>query len=782
MVGQCESIVARLRATWALLPRADNGRSRARASAVLASLFLCLGAATIVAICAFALGHTLSDLHRDAIDRSRFESKEFAAVLAGQTSRSVEAINIVLEEIVRHTLPFSESRAQATETFGYLRQKLAMLPAADVISIADANGNILNLTRTWPAPLVNIADRDYFRAAKREPQQTLIISEPAANRVTGTTIVYFSQRIDDDKGNFAGTVNIGVSPERLVDAHASDTQVDGRTLVLARRDGVVLAHSQSASAVGSWFPAKSPWHTAVAAGGGGYRSPGYFDKVTRLVVVQPLKNWPLVVNVSQREDAALANYHQVRRSTLTYAFAALVIALILVAALLQNYRKLGQAQATAWKWAHEDALTGLPNRRLLVDHLDNLMKEEGLPPSAILFVDLDRFKAVNDSLGHAYGDELLQQAAGRLRALFRPDDIVARIGGDEFVVVARNVDAETAPILAQRVVEHLSHTFTLMHKDKVNIGASIGVSLFSDTSESADKLIDDADRALYKAKMSGRGCYFIFKSDLEDEAKRKMLMDARMRSGLRNGEFELYYQPIVALEDGRITGCEALLRWNDPEEGLVMPGEFIPLAQETGFIAPLSQWVLDAAVGQIARWQTAGLPVDFVAVNLCAPHFESEGFLDDLELTLAQHCVEARHVTLEITESMAMRNQDHARARLLELGRRGFRIALDDFGTGYSSLAILRDMPIHRLKLDRAFVKDLTTNSAADAIIASIVDLAGKLELQVIAEGVETQAQMELLMQLGCDFGQGYLLGRPMPAPAFTALLDAPAAGKQAAA
>lgn len=290
MAGPGTNIIAHVNTAWSRLKAVMRLAERPKASTALSSFILCIGTATIVALCAIALGRTLNDLYRDAIDRSRFESKEFAAVLAGQTSRSVEAINIVLEEIVRHSLPFSAARAKSPETYGYLRQKLAMLPAADVISIADANGNILSLTRSWPAPAVNIADRDYFKSARTEPQQTLVISEPAANRVTGTTTVYFAQRIDDDRGNFAGTVNVGVSPERLVDAHASDTQVDGRTLVLARRDGVVLAHSQTLSAVGSRFPAASPWHVAVSAVGGGYRSPGYFDKITRLVVVQPLKN------------------------------------------------------------------------------------------------------------------------------------------------------------------------------------------------------------------------------------------------------------------------------------------------------------------------------------------------------------------------------------------------------------------------------------------------------------------------------------------------------------
>jgi diguanylate cyclase (GGDEF)-like protein len=744
----------------------------------LTSTVLIAAMLAIAAICGIALTATLWKLHDDAIDRSKRESAEFASVLAGQTSRSVEGINLVLEELAHRVTSSLDEHDDALERFGheethlYLKQRLSRLPSADVIAIANPSGRLVSTGSAWPAPKVDIADRDYFQAVKAGVKD-LVISTPAPNRVGGETLIFFARRVESSAGAFLGAVIVGARPDKLIDANAADAHVQGRTLVLARRDGVLLAHSESPKSAGSTFPASSPWHALVGKGGGEYRSPGYFDGLARLIVVRPLNQWPLVVNVSEREDAALRTWYQVRRTIVIGGSVAGLIALGLVIALLLNLRKLAEAQRTLWKQAHEDTLTVLPNRRLLTDHLERLLLRGDNAQGAIFFIDLDRFKSVNDSLGHAFGDELLQQVAARLRALFRKSDIVARIGGDEFVIVVDGADARSAAALAERVITEMGRPFHLDEGNQANIGASVGIRLFSETTDDGDKLIDDADRALYQAKLSGRGRACFYRPEMNVVARDKLVLDARMRGALERGEFGLVYQPIVSLSDGRVVGVEALVRWNDPTRGVILPGEFIPLAEETGFIEPLSQWVLDAAFAQMAVWRADDLPIDTMAINLSFRHFKSDGFIGELKALLEKHAIPAQCIMLEITETMAMRDEVEVRLRLSELCDLGFSIALDDFGTGHSSLSVLRYLPIHKLKIDRSFLSDVLADPIANNVTMAIISLAKSLGYGVIAEGIESQGQLDLLKALGCEFAQGYLLGRPMSSTDIVARLRA---------
>ena len=498
------------------------------------SVAVVAGAVAIATICAALLGSTLSRLYEDAIDRSKRELAEFAAVVAGQTSRSVEAINLVLEELAQRAASRLGDRADVVDKLGdlethlYLKQRLSRLPFADAITIVNPTGQVINLTRAWPAPNVDIADREHFQAAKAGANE-LVISTPVPNRVAGETHVFFARRIESTKGVFLGVVIVGARPEKLIDANAADAHVQGRTLVLARRDGVLLAHSETPKSAGSKFPASAPWYQLVANGGGDYRSPGYFDGIARQIVVRPLKDWPLVVNVSEREDAALRTWYQVRGTVVVGGVVAGLIALGLVVALLLNLRKLTQAQRTLWKQAHEDALTSLPNRRFLTDHLDGLLHDASCRQKAILFIDLDGFKYVNDSLGHAFGDELLQLVAARLRPLFRKSDVVARIGGDEFVVVVGGADEQSAVTLAERIIAEVQHPFHLAKGNQAKIGASVGIRLISEANLDGGRLIDEADCALYQAKLSGRGRYCFYTPDMKLASRDKLMLRAEQR-------------------------------------------------------------------------------------------------------------------------------------------------------------------------------------------------------------------------------------------------------------
>jgi diguanylate cyclase (GGDEF)-like protein len=730
------------------------------------------GTAAIAGMSAVALIQTLNKLHSDALQRSIQESTEFAAVLAGQTSRSVEAINIVLEEIVTRIKEGTanseppENVLRSPETRDYLLERLARLPHADVVSIINKSGRIVSSTRPGPAPAVDLSDRDYFRAAI-EGTRNIEISAPVANRIAGKTVVYFSRHIESADGEILGVANVGLEPSHLIESHATSAHVQGRALVLFRRDGVVLSHSEVPEAAGTKIPQNLPWHNLVQAGGGDYRTRSIFDGVERLVVVKPLRDWPLVVDVSQHEKAALSTWYEIRRNAWLFTVVAATTSVFLVSALLRKNRKLAEVQQLSWKLAHEDALTSLPNRRALIDELQRILSEGCEKSGAILFVDLDRFKAVNDSLGHVFGDELLCQVAGRLTKIFRKEDVVSRIGGDEFVIFVDGADSLFVGHLAERVIKELAHPFRLSNGSLANIGASIGIRVFGNSADAADKLIDDADRALYQAKLAGRGRYHLFEPALEAVALRRLKLDARMRLALERGEFELVYQPVVALLDGQITGAEALLRWHDPEHGTIMPGDFIPLAEETGFIEPLSRWVLENAIAQMSAWRAEGLSIRALAVNLSIQQFENAGFVPEVEALLVKYSLPAGCITLELTESMAMRNQAEATLRLAQLRKLGFTIALDDFGTGYSSLSLLRLLPIDRLKVDRSFVRDMLTEPAARSVTSAVIGLAKMLDLEVVAEGIETQDHLELLRSMGCEFAQGYFLGKPMSAAAF---------------
>jgi diguanylate cyclase (GGDEF)-like protein len=756
------------------------GAAGYRADATTAAV--AVGSITIAAICAVSLGATLSTLYDDAIDRSNRESAEFASVLAGQTSHSIEAINLVLEELAQRIASREGEgegegddglgRFSNQETHLYLKQRLSRLPFADVITIVNSDGHVVNITRTWPTPHVDLSKRDHFEAVKAGAKD-LVISDPVLGHLAGETLVFFARRAESSTGTFLGSVIVGAKPDKLIDANAADAHVQGRTLVLARRDGMLLAHSESPKSAGSKFPKSSPWYSLVAHGGGDYRSPGYFDGIARQIVVRPLKNWPLVVNVSEREDAALRTWHQVRRTVVIGGLVASLIGISLVIALMRNLRKLAEAQRTLWKQAYEDPLTVLPNRRQLTDHLDRLLRNGSGGNGAIFFVDLDRFKSVNDSLGHAFGDELLQQVAARLRTLVRKSDIVARIGGDEFVMVVDGADARSAAARADAIIAAIDQPFHLGEENHAHIGASVGIRLFADATGGGERLIDDADRALYQAKLAGRGRYSFYRAGMEAAAREKLVLDARMHGALELCEFGLVYQPIVFVDDNRIAGVEALVRWNDPARGVVLPGEFIALAEETGFIEPLSHWILDTAFAQMANWRAAEQPIDSMAINLSLRHFKSDGFINEIKLLLSKHAIPAQCITLEITESMAMHDEREVNLRLSELRELGFSIALDDFGTGYSSLSVLRYLPIHKLKIDRSFLADVLTDPVANKVTSGIISLAKSVGLAVIAEGIETKGQLELLRVLGCDFAQGYLLGRPMLAADIVAALSA---------
>lgn len=419
-----------------------------------------------------------------------------------------------------------------------------------------------------------------------------------------------------------------------------------------------------------------------------------------------------------------------------------------------------------------DALTGLPNRTNLIERLDSELAALGSRQIAVLFIDLDGFAHVNDTLGHEAGDQMLAQVGQRLRANTRPDDLVARLGGDEFVLaLLRLEDTEQAAQAARRVIDALAAPFTVAGAE-VFIAGSIGVAVAPAHGLSAAELLRNADLALYRAKAQGRGSLCFFEPALHQAVLARATLDAELRLALRNDEFVLHYEPLIDGRDGRVRGAEALIRWNHPARGLVPPGQFIRIAEDTGLIEPIGQWVLRTACAQFVSWRTAGLTLDDISVNVSTQQFRRPDFVQMVSGMLADSGMQPEWLKLEITESVLVDESGEAERTLAELAALGVKLALDDFGTGYSSLAYLKRLPVDIIKIDRSFVHDIQDSDDAQALVRATIDMAHALRKRVTAEGVELAAQQALLSSWGCDLLQGWLFTRSLPAAAFEAMVS----------
>ena len=435
------------------------------------------------------------------------------------------------------------------------------------------------------------------------------------------------------------------------------------------------------------------------------------------------------------------------------------------------------AQRRIEQLAYSDALTGLPNRLLLSQRVDFAlnMARRHASSFAVLFLDLDRFKNINDSLGHQFGDRVLIQVAERIRSCLRDVDTLCRLGGDEFVLYLHDVEVAGAERVALRVLEGLSRPFV---QDDMNfsIGCSIGVAMYPGDGNTLDELIKQADTAMYEVKGAGRGHVRFYRPQMNVDMLSRMKLETALRQAIERQAFHLHYQPQLHLATGRLIGAEALIRWSDPERGVVSPGQFIPLAEESGLIVQIGAWVLAEAVGQATAWWRAGTPLQ-VSINVSALQFRQPDFVERVAQVLSQFGLPPALLELELTESILVQDADEVLQRLRALAGLGVHLAIDDFGTGYSSLAYLKKFPIGKLKIDQSFVRGLPGDDSDVAIVAAMVGLARALGLSVIAEGVETEDQRAALQRLGCDEYQGFLFSPGVSAAKFAGFLQGPAGG-----
>jgi diguanylate cyclase (GGDEF)-like protein len=435
------------------------------------------------------------------------------------------------------------------------------------------------------------------------------------------------------------------------------------------------------------------------------------------------------------------------------------------------------ARAMALQMAHSaqhDFLTGLPNRMLLNDRVSQAIAfaQRHVKKVAVLFLDLDGFKHINDSLGHPIGDELLQSVARRLEDCVRGADTVSRQGGDEFIVLLSEVEqAEDAAITARRMLQTVAEAHSIDQHD-LHVTTSIGVSVYPDDGLDAETLVKNADTAMYQVKENGPQSYKFFKPAMNVRAVERQSIEESLRRALERHEFALHYQPKINLRTGEITGAEALIRWTHPVRGPVAPAEFIPVAEDCGLIQPIGNWVLREACQQARAWAKAGLPLASMAVNISAIEFRNDSFLEGVFAVLEDTGLDPRSLELELTESVLMKRAESTESVLKNLRARGVQLAVDDFGTGYSSLSYLRKFPIDSLKIDQSFVRQITATPDDTAIVSAVISMGRSLNLRIIAEGVETQQELAFLQAHQCDEAQGYYFSRPVPPQQFAKLLE----------
>jgi diguanylate cyclase (GGDEF)-like protein/PAS domain S-box-containing protein len=425
--------------------------------------------------------------------------------------------------------------------------------------------------------------------------------------------------------------------------------------------------------------------------------------------------------------------------------------------------------------AQHDALTGLPNRRLFIDivNLELAQARRHGSKVAILFLDLDRFKEINDTFGHDFGDILLQQVAARFKGTIRGSDSVARIGGDEFnMVLSDFARSEDVSDIANKIVNSLRDP-VLLEGHELHVTTSIGISIYPDDSIEVDTLLRFADIAMYHAKESGRNTFRFYNPSINIRSIERMKLDSYLRQTIKRGELSVLYQPQIDIRSGEIRHAEALVRWNHPDKGLLEPKEFIPLAEETGFITTIDEWVLSTVCRQASSWKAAGVRSFCVTVNLSSRQFQSPDLLPMISRVLGEAGLPPNCLDLEVTEGTAMKDVERSVSLLRELRAMGIHISIDDFGTGYSSLNYLKKLPIERLKIDKSFVRDIAENPDDRAIISAVTSMARKMGIRTVAEGVETEEQLEFLRASDCDEAQGYLFSRPVPAERFRELVEA---------
>ncbi len=724
--------------------------------------------------------------------------KQLAIAGSVADSRNVAAIvSANLDEVLGKTLLYSrigQSMLNGEQSSSAYFNPLFNGDSAYLrVAMFDARGRLVySSARQKSEPeLSRLINAGFMSTLTSTGEQNQMIIKPPLNRDGYSWRVPLLIPLQDGKGSlqgfFAAILDLGYFLKTY-----EEVSVDGASRIeIINTAGLQLAELAGGILSGGSNYAGQEYATFLLTGKGDglihALRPG--DAAQHVGVQRRLAHYPLAVVVSRDQQVLLGKLWPAHRQ---YYLQAILISLLVVVLsggliamahrrrflyeqLLYSEREksgliqqLEQEKSRAYQLASHDYLTGIPNRMLFYElaatELSRARRSRNL--YALFFLDLDKFKLINDTLGHAVGDALLQEVARRLRAAVREYDLVARLGGDEFVVLVSEIRSEEVVAeIADKLVETLRAPYPDLLGCDVETAPSIGIALYPRDGQSITTLMTNADSAMYTAKSAGSGLYRFYDASLNAIAVRGLELLGRFRQALKENEFCLHYQPKVALQDYRVVGMEALIRWQHPEHGLIFPGELIGLAETHDLVQPLGHWIIEAVCRQLSQWRADGLPLVPVAINVSAKQLNDERLIATVRESLQRHQLSAHWLEIEVTESCFITDLEQARQTLEKLRDEGLRIYLDDYGTGYSSLSHIKALPVYALKIDRSFVRDIRNDNSDGMIVASTVTLARNLGLKVVAEGVETREQLMHLKLMGCDEVQGFYLQRPV-APA----------------
>ncbi len=699
-------------------------------------------------------------------------SESFAMVFEENVLRSIDELDNMLSYL-RHNV---ETRKDPNNYRNILNSVDMPRDIVVQMSIIDAHGIMRDSTAgPQPAPEMDLSDRAHYRMQRDSKEDQLFVSKPMIGRVSGKWSIQLSRRFLNPDGTFGGVVVASLDPDHFTKFYDKVDLAASGAISLIGSDGII----RSAGGVGGDLKmgqniSDSPLFARMQSGlNSTFETTDPSTGRDQIVALRKIKGQPLWVSVALDKDEALAGTFADLRMNIV---GAAVLTLLILAAMEMMFRtetgvqekskELEQTLGTMARLASEDSLTGLINLRgfrtalaeVEAKHGDDRAAPDGVD-YGILLLDLDRFKLINDTLGHRVGDLLLQETARRLRATLRSTDVLARLGGDEFAVIVDCVKSRAAlDDLASCLIKAMREPFDLAGY-RVRTTVSVGVAVSPGDGHNADDLVVAADLALYAAKERNRDGYQFYDPSMTKELTDRRQIEVDLREAIERDELELYYQPIVSLHDNKVTGFEALARWNHRTKGFIPPSAFIPVAEDTGLMTGLGEWALREACAKIAK-----LSGDLsLAVNLSPVQFAAPDLVDVVQRALIMSGLAPQRLELEITESLLLENNEHTLTMLRRLRELGVRIALDDFGTGYSALSYLRKFPLDRIKIDRSFVTDITTQSDQVVIVQAVLSIARALGMTVTAEGVETPIQKEFLQSLGCDEAQGFLFGKPVP-------------------
>ena len=743
------------------------------------ALFPLIAALLLAVIWATTLG-VIKVEHYDAEHAAAVSSRELLMTYEAQVVRAVREIDQTLK-LVKYWHEREAGRGVLSE----LKDKGLLPPELlFVVSIADRDGAVVDSSPTPERP--NVADQDYF--LKQRDSDAIFIGQ-LPKGPTGDAKLHFSRRLNAPDGTFAGVVIVAVQADYFVSGYDPVKLGAQGVIALVAPDGVVRVR-RTGDAVFSGdvidYASEVPASDATATDDTATESS--WDDVRRWTVALELYGYPLAILVGLSADEQLAVAEKKMRTYVWRSVVGSLLALLLAgllsrmsgqvaeSRLRESEINLAHAQRIEYLAFH-DALTGLPNRTMFSKVLTERINEARRYDRklAVAFLKLDRWKQSNDTLGHEAGDQLLKEVATRLKGCVRDSDTIARLGGDEFVVLLPELgDDKYAATVAQKVLSVIARPFTLIgHEFRVT--ASIGISTYPGDGLDEQSLTKNADIAMYQAKAEGKNNFQFYSEKLNANSLERLTLESSLRHALERNEFRLHYQAKWDIASGRITGMEALLRWEHPDLGTVAPMQFIPIAEETGLIVPIGRWVLKTVCSQSVAWQRQGLPRLSIAVNLTARQFTDEHLLQDVTSILKATGMDPRLLELEVTESLLIQDVENTLQILTGLKALGIKIAVDDFGTGYSSLATLQRFPLDTIKIDRSFIRNVVGNPADTGLADAIIAMGKNLSLTVVAQGVETREQADFLRTHACDELQGFYFKRPLPPDQFAKLLLAQA-------